>query len=239
MSNVGNNLEQQIASLQIDNGNNAIDPAKPAKKVGPAVPPKPKKSQPQVPQSYTIKPPSMPLYSTVLNNSGTNEKTTSLYANSPSPYVPPPSSAAVVSIGQTTNKNHGYTQTSTQQHQQESQNKFYHENNDNFYQNNEHLYTNELQDKFQPKHEYDKNFYSNITNVAAPQVPVDDRSSRATRNAVYSNIEPAIPIPVPAPITKEKEIIYSNIQWNNKPENTYCNISEAHNHEQNIRTVLT
>lgn len=173
----------------------------------------------------------MPLYSTVLNNSGANEKTTSLYANSPSPYVPPPpSSAAVVSIGQTTNKNHGYTQTSTQQHQQESQNKFYHENNDNFYQNNEHLYTNELQDKFQPKHEYDKNFYSNITNVAAPQVPVDDRSSRATRNAVYSNIEPAIPIPVPAPITKEKEIIYSNIQWNNKPENTYCNISEAHNH---------
>lgn len=47
MSNVGN-LEQQIASLQIDNGNNAIDAAKPAKKVGPAVPPKPKKSQPQV-----------------------------------------------------------------------------------------------------------------------------------------------------------------------------------------------
>ncbi|KAK0175217.1 hypothetical protein PV327_008983 [Microctonus hyperodae] len=180
-----------------------------------------------VPQSYTIKPPSMPLYSTVLNNSGTNEKTTSLYANSPSPYVPP--SSAVVSIGQTTNKNHGYSQTSAQQ--QESQNKFYHENNDNFYQNNEHLYTNELQDKFQPKHEYDKNFYSNITNVAAPQVPVDDRSNRATRNAVYSNIEPAIPIPVPAPITKEKEIIYSNIQWNNKPENTYCNISAAHNHD--------
>lgn len=41
------NLEQQIASLQI--GDEAAKGAvKPGKKVGPAVPPKPKKSQPQV-----------------------------------------------------------------------------------------------------------------------------------------------------------------------------------------------
>lgn len=46
MSNVGN-LEQQIASLQIGD-EAAKGVAKPGKKVGPAVPPKPKKSQPQV-----------------------------------------------------------------------------------------------------------------------------------------------------------------------------------------------
>lgn len=41
------NLEQQIASLQI--GDEAAKGAvKPGKKIGPAVPPKPKKSQPQV-----------------------------------------------------------------------------------------------------------------------------------------------------------------------------------------------
>lgn len=47
MSNVGN-LEQQIASLQINHGDEATKVVKPGKKVGPAVPPKPKKSQPQV-----------------------------------------------------------------------------------------------------------------------------------------------------------------------------------------------
>lgn len=46
MSNVSN-LEQQIASLQINHGD-GIKTIKPGKKVGPAVPPKPKKSQPQV-----------------------------------------------------------------------------------------------------------------------------------------------------------------------------------------------
>lgn len=48
MANSGN-LEQQIAGLQIshtgDVSNNAV---KSGKKIGPAVPPKPKKSQPQV-----------------------------------------------------------------------------------------------------------------------------------------------------------------------------------------------
>jgi hypothetical protein len=47
MSNVGN-LEQQIASLQINHGNETKTVVKPGKKIGPAVPPKPKKSQPQV-----------------------------------------------------------------------------------------------------------------------------------------------------------------------------------------------
>lgn len=47
MSNVGN-LEQQIASLQINHGDEAAKTIKPGKKIGPAVPPKPKKSQPQV-----------------------------------------------------------------------------------------------------------------------------------------------------------------------------------------------
>lgn len=47
MSNVSN-LEQQLASLQINHGDDATKLVKPVKKVGPAVPPKPKKSQPQV-----------------------------------------------------------------------------------------------------------------------------------------------------------------------------------------------
>lgn len=47
MSNVGN-LEQQIANLQINHGDEAAKTVKPGKKIGPAVPPKPKKSQPQV-----------------------------------------------------------------------------------------------------------------------------------------------------------------------------------------------
>lgn len=96
-----------------------------------------------------------------------------------------------------------------------------------FYQKNENFYTNQPQEKFDPMYRYDdKNFYSNIGNIPAPQVPVtSDRLNRSTRNAVYSNIEPAIPIPVPQPIQKEKDIVYSNIQWNTtKPENTYCNI---------------
>lgn len=47
MSNV-NNLEQHIANLQINHGDNTIKMVKSGKKVGPAVPPKPKKCQPQV-----------------------------------------------------------------------------------------------------------------------------------------------------------------------------------------------
>lgn len=50
MSNVSN-LEQQIANLQINHGD-GIKTIKSGKKVGPAVPPKPKKSQPQVSRSY-------------------------------------------------------------------------------------------------------------------------------------------------------------------------------------------
>lgn len=52
MSNVSN-LEQQIASLQI-NHRDGVKTIKPGKKVGPAVPPKPKKSQPQVSKLYEL-----------------------------------------------------------------------------------------------------------------------------------------------------------------------------------------
>lgn len=50
MSNVSN-LEQQIANLQI-NHEDGVKTTKSGKKVGPAVPPKPKKSQPQVSRLY-------------------------------------------------------------------------------------------------------------------------------------------------------------------------------------------
>ncbi|KZC11796.1 PREDICTED: thyroid receptor-interacting protein 6 [Dufourea novaeangliae] len=204
MSNV-NSLEQQIANLQINHGD-SIKTVKPGKKVGPAVPPKPKKSQPQVPQSYTVKAASAPSYSTVLNNSGTNEKPSNLYANSPSPYMPlniekNDFSLSACTNGKDTSKVYG--------------------NTDNFY-------VHRTDEKFQPKYDYDeKNYYSNIGNMPAPQVPVEDHS-RSVRNVVYSNIDPPGTVPVKTASKTEKDIIYSNIQWNSKPENTYSNIPAAH-----------
>lgn len=53
MSNV-NNLEQQIASLQINHGDDTNKSVKTGKKIGPAVPPKPKKAQPQVNFVYSL-----------------------------------------------------------------------------------------------------------------------------------------------------------------------------------------
>lgn len=47
MSNIGN-LGQQIASLQLGHDGSSNQAFRTGKKVGPAVPPKPKKSQPQV-----------------------------------------------------------------------------------------------------------------------------------------------------------------------------------------------
>ncbi|XP_018399718.1 PREDICTED: lipoma-preferred partner homolog isoform X4 [Cyphomyrmex costatus] len=156
MANLGN-LEQQISSLQI--GDEAAKGAvKPGKKVGPAVPPKPKKSQPQM---------------TPANGKEASK----------------------------------------------------------IYQNNDNLYTRQPEEKFEPKYRYDeKNYYSNIGNMPAPQVPVaEDRASRATRNAVYSNIEPPVGSTYEyVPYEMEKEIIYSNIQWNPKTENTYCNVPATH-----------
>ncbi|XP_068984158.1 thyroid receptor-interacting protein 6 [Bombus flavifrons] len=207
MSNVSN-LEQQIANLQINHGD-GIKTIKSGKKVGPAVPPKPKKSQPQIPQSYTIKAASVPSYSTVLNNSGQNEKSSNLYVNSPSPYVP-------LNI-----EKNDFSLPSTANGKDVPKN----------YQNNENFYVHQSDEKFEPKYGYDeKNHYSNIGNMPAPQVPVEDHS-RSTRNIVYSNIDPPISIPVNKTAKTEKDIIYSNIQWNSKPENTYCNIPSALNND--------
>ncbi|XP_014203442.1 lipoma-preferred partner homolog isoform X2 [Copidosoma floridanum] len=221
MSNIGN-LEQQIASLQLSlDGSPDGKTIKTGKKIGPAVPPKPKKSLPQVPQSYSIKGASIPSYSTVLNNTGSIDKANNLYMNSPAPYV-----------SHNAEKNDYARFTSTNG-----------SDSSKFYQKNENLYANQLQDKFDPVFNYDKNrydeknFYSNIGNMPGPQVPnIIDRTSgtladQSSRDVVYSNIEPAIPIPVPQPVQKEKDIVYSNIQWNTtKPESTYCNIpSQSHN----------
>ncbi|XP_049845638.1 lipoma-preferred partner homolog [Schistocerca gregaria] len=59
------NLDQQIANLKITESDLNTN-----RKVGPAVPPKPKKPQPQVPKSYSLKKPSEPSYSTLLQNAG-------------------------------------------------------------------------------------------------------------------------------------------------------------------------
>lgn len=150
----------------------------------------------------------MPSYSTVLNNTS-SDKASNLYMNAPSPYVPLDIKNEFSPMAPANGKEAS-----------------------NLYQNNDNLYPREPEEKFEPKYRYDeKNYYSNIGNMPAPQVPVaDDRANRATRNAVYSNIEP--PVPVSAyeyvPYEMDKEIIYSNIQWNPKTENTYCNVPAAH-----------
>lgn len=209
MSNI-NNLEQQIANLQVSHGDSTIKMVKSGKKIGPAVPPKPKRCQPQIPQSYSIKAAPTPSYSTVLNNTGTNEKSTNLYMNSPSPYVP-----------MSMEKNDFNMPTLTNGKE-----------NMKLYQNNENFYMHQAKEKFEPKYGYDeKNYYSNVGNLPAPQVPVEDRSDRATRSVVYSNVEPPVPISVPTPKKTEKDIIYSNIQWNIKSENTYSNIPPIHNND--------
>ncbi|XP_012530479.1 thyroid receptor-interacting protein 6 isoform X3 [Monomorium pharaonis] len=200
MSNVGN-LEQQIASLQIGD-EAAKGTVKPGKKVGPAVPPKPKKSQPQSP--------SVPSYSTVLNNTSTSDKSPNLYMNAPSPYVP-------------LDIKNDFSQMAPANGGKEAS---------KIYQN-DNLYVHQPEEKFEPKYRYDeKNYYSNIGNMPAPQVPVvtDNRANRACTNAVYSNIEPPVPTvgAYEYPYEMNKEIIYSNIQWNPKTENTYCNVPAAH-----------
>ncbi|CAD1469193.1 unnamed protein product, partial [Heterotrigona itama] len=206
MSNVSN-LEQQIANLQI-NHEDGVKTTKSGKKVGPAVPPKPKKSQPQIPQSYIIKAASVPLYSTVLNNSGQNEKSSNLYVNSPLPYMPLNIEKNDFSLSSTLNG----------------------KNVPKSYQN-ENFYVHQSDEKFEPKYRYgEKNHYSNIGNISASQIPVEDHS-RTTQNIVYSNIDSPISIPVNKTAKTEKDIIYSNIQWNSKPENTYSNIPTVHNND--------
>lgn len=162
----------------------------------------------KVPQSYTIKAASIPSYSTVLNNAGSNEKPSNIYMNSPTPYAP-----------LNLEKNDFTSSTGTNGNKPTK-----------FYQNNENFYTNQTDEKFDSKYNYDdKHFYSNVGNMSAQQNPIDNRSGGAGKNAVYSNVDSTMPISIPHSSKKEKDLVYSNIQWNTKPENTYCNIPAAHN----------
>ncbi|XP_043278757.1 thyroid receptor-interacting protein 6 [Venturia canescens] len=214
------NLEKQIADLQINNpSDSSNNEMKIGKKIGPAVPPKPKKSQPEVPQSYTIKAPSLPSYSTLLDNSGTNKTPINLYTNSPSPYVP--------SGGSLKNENPHSSNVPLKNGCENSK----------FYNSNETFYTNEPHDGFAMKYDYDdKHFYSNIQQKQMGNIPSlqdlhDQRSKRPINNAVYSNVEPTPPILQPALVNNGKDLIYSNIQWNRKSENTYSNIPATDNNE--------
>lgn len=158
----------------------------------------------------------MPSYSTVLNNSGANEKPTNLYVNSPSPYVPLNIEKNDFSLSSSRNGKDAST----------------------VYQNNDNFYMHQADEKLEPKYGYDeKNYYSNVGNIPAPQVPVEDHL-RSTRNVVYSNIDPPGSMPVKIGGKTEKDIIYSNIQWNSKPENTYCNIPSAHGNYKIMYSLL-
>lgn len=147
----------------------------------------------------------MPSYTTVIDNSGTNEKSQNLYANSPTPYTPINVEKNDFSLSSTTNG----------------------KDTSKLYQNNDNFYAHQGEEKFESKYGYEeKNYYSNVGNLPAPQVPTEDHS-RSIRN-VYSNIDPSGNIQIKPGGKTEKDIIYSNIQWNSKPENTYCNIPPAH-----------
>ncbi|XP_012255404.2 PDZ and LIM domain protein 5-like isoform X1 [Athalia rosae] len=206
MSNM-NQLEQQVNSLQI---NHEGEVRKTVKKIGPTVPPKPKKAQPEIPQSYSLKTVPAPSYSTVLNNIATNEsKSTNLYTNSPTPYIPQTTSAEKHDVAHNTPTNGNSLRK--------------------LCNNEENLCTNQMQEKLQPKYGYiEKNFYSNIGSMSAPQPPVDDRAIKTNRDAVYENSEAALASSIQKTAKKEKDLIYSNIQWNAKPENMYSNISGAY-----------
>lgn len=170
-----------------------------------------KKIDLKVPQSYTIKAASIPSYSTVLNNAGSNEKPSNIYMNSPTPYAP-----------LNLEKNDFTSSTAATNGNKPTK----------FYQNNENFYTNQTEEKFDSKYNYDdKHFYSNVDNISTPQVPIDNnRSGGVVKNALYSNVESTMPISIPhSSNKKEKDLVYSNIQWNTKPENTYCNVPGAHN----------
>ncbi|XP_014274613.1 lipoma-preferred partner [Halyomorpha halys] len=88
-------LDQKLAALKISS-----DGQQSPKKVGPAVPPKPKKPQPQVPKSYALNGPSEPSFTSPLHTtspekktnvymSPVNQHTGNIYSNIPSGYNPP------------------------------------------------------------------------------------------------------------------------------------------------------
>ena len=142
-----------------------------------------------------------------MNNTGSNEKSVNIYTNSPTPY-------AALSL-----EKNEFTCAAPTNGSKPTK----------FYQNNENFYTNQADEKFEPKYSYDdKHFYSNVGNIPAPQVPVDDRSGATAKSAVYSNVKSTMPISIPHSSKQEKDLVYSNIQWNTKPENTYSNIPGGH-----------
>lgn len=68
---MSNPLEQQMAGLKLGSGEGQPPSGR---KLGPAVPPKPKRPQPQVPKSYALNGPSEPSYTSPLQSSSSPEK---------------------------------------------------------------------------------------------------------------------------------------------------------------------
>ncbi|KAG5869343.1 hypothetical protein JTB14_022591 [Gonioctena quinquepunctata] len=73
-----NDLDRQLAELALINESELHSSSPSGKKVAPAVPPKPKKNQPQIPQSYALKQRLEPSYASRL-------QTNQFYSNVPSP----------------------------------------------------------------------------------------------------------------------------------------------------------
>ncbi|KAK9507564.1 hypothetical protein O3M35_007392 [Rhynocoris fuscipes] len=77
-------IDQKLANLKISGRAEGQQP--PIKKIGPAVPPKPKKPQPMVPKSYAINGPSEPSYTTPLQSTSPEKRPPAgpIYSNIPS-----------------------------------------------------------------------------------------------------------------------------------------------------------
>lgn len=100
-----------------------------------------------------------------------------------------------------------------------------------FYRNNEPYYSNQPNEECDTQLQFDKNLYSNIggSMTGSRANPMNE-----SLNAVYSNVDPTA-ISHRQPMKTEKNLIYSNIQWNTKPENTYSNIAV---HSNGILLIL-
>lgn len=85
-----NELDKQLAELQLIANGELKNSMGANKKIGPAVPPKPKKQQPLVPQSYSLKKQTEPLYASRLQTAVPQQA--QMYSNLP-PSGPPPGSA--------------------------------------------------------------------------------------------------------------------------------------------------
>lgn len=191
-------LDKQLAELQLLNNADLLSNSSMSnhgtlgKKIGPAVPPKPKKQQPQVPQSYQVKQQCEPSYSTRLQTNATAAPQAAVYSN-----IPPPTSSMVPQL-------HSMINSAPEKFAQVQSAKPYVKNN---YQDPNLMYSN-LQVNAGPPRGVIKNsdglIYSNI--IHPPPTERNDRHNlysnlnivqQVPQGNVYANGGEEFPLPPP------------------------------------------